>query len=111
MELPVRLQLQELGWALALGAALALVYELLRPLRRGRSLTAAADLVYGLAVLIALLGFSLYAGRGRLRLFALAGMALSGGLCLRLGAQFRRIMKKIAKKAKKRLHLPENLLQ
>ncbi len=111
MELPVSLQLRELGYALALGAALGLLYEQLRPLRRGRFLTAAADLIYVLVVFVSLLGFALYAGRGRLRLFALAGMALSGGLCLWLCTQFRRIMKNFAKKAKKRLHLPEKLLQ
>lgn len=111
MELPVSLQLRELGWALALGAALGLVYRLLRPLRRGRYLTAAADLVYGLCVLTALLGFALYAGRGRLRLFAVAGIALSGGLCLCATGLFRKKMIKITKKAKKRLQLPENLLK
>ena len=84
MELPVSLQLRELGWALALGALFGLLYDLLRPLRRGPASTALADLLFCLPLLPALLLFALYAGRGRLRLFAPAAMALSGGLWLRL---------------------------
>ena len=43
MELPVALQLRELELSLALGAGLGLVYDLLRPLRRGRIFTALWD--------------------------------------------------------------------
>ena len=84
MELPVFLQLRELSWALALGAALGLCHDLLRPLRRGPRSTALADVLWCLLLFLSLLGFALYAGRGRLRLFAPAAMALSGGLWLRL---------------------------
>lgn len=84
MELPVRLQLRELGLALALGAGLGLWYDLLRPLRRGRVSTPLWDGFYCLSLLLSLLAFAVYAGRGRLRLFALGAMALSGGLWLRL---------------------------
>lgn len=111
MELPVGLQLRELALALALGAALALLYDLLRPLRRGSGLTAWMDLLYVLAVFVSLLGFALYAGRGRLRLFALAAMGLSGGLWLAFDSFVRKIMKKTVKYAKKFLHLQENLLE
>ena len=82
MELPVFLQLRELGRALAVGAAAGLFYDLLRPLRRGRWSTWASDAFYSLVLLLALLLFALYAGRGRLRLFALISMALTGTLWL-----------------------------
>ncbi|MBR4701981.1 MAG: spore cortex biosynthesis protein YabQ [Oscillospiraceae bacterium] len=70
MELPVITQLRELLYALAVGAGLGLCYDLLRPLRRGRWTTGLTDLIYCLLTLATLLGFALYAGRGRLRLFA-----------------------------------------
>lgn len=95
MELPVLLQLRELGLALATGAAFALFYDLLRPLRRGRALTTLLDLLYVLTVSVCLLFFALYAGRGRLRLFALAAMAVSGSLCLwAAGALRKRLLQK-----------------
>lgn len=84
MELPVALQLRELGLALGTGVLFGLLYDLLRPLRRGRVSTALADLLYSLALLAGLLLFALYAGRGRLRLFAPAAMGLSGALWLGL---------------------------
>ncbi len=84
MELPVSLQLRELELALAVGLGLAWSYELLRPLRRGRLTTALADGGWCLSVMLSLLGFALWAGRGRLRIFAAAAMALSGGLWLGL---------------------------
>lgn len=129
MELPVSLQLRELSLALALGAGFGLLYDLLRPLRRGRLSTALADLVYALLALFGLLLFTLYAGRGRLRLFALGAMGLSGGLWLGLfSPRIRRVQQaaetllrswiahvpffeKKEKKQKKLLHLPKNLLQ
>lgn len=100
MELPVARQLHELGLALVMGVCLALIYVLLRPLRRGRTSTAAADLVYVLVLPALLSGFALYAGRGRLRLFALAAMALSGALLLWTDAALRKKLKKIAKSRK-----------
>lgn len=84
MELPVGLQLRELGWALALGAGLGLLHDLLRPLRGAPWRTALADLLFCLLLFPALLAFALYAGRGRLRLFVPAAMACSGGLWLQL---------------------------
>ena len=99
MELPVGLQLRELWLALAAGACLGLLYTLRGPLRRNRFLTIAADLIYVLTVLAALLGFALYAGRGRLRIFALAAMLLSGSLWLYGCARLRK-MKKNEKTAK-----------
>lgn len=101
MELPVGLQLRELELALALGAGLSLLYALLGPLRRGRLLTALLDLLYVLAVLVSLLAFALYAGRGRLRIFALAAMALSGALGLGLWSLVRKRTKNFAKSCKK----------
>ena len=100
MELPVGLQLRELALALALGAGLGLLYSLLRPLRRGRLLTSITDFLYVLAVLLCLLAFALYAGRGRLRIFALAAMAVSGGLWLWLDACLRKTVDKWQKTAK-----------
>lgn len=80
MELPVHVQLRELLLALATGLCLGLAYDLLRPLRRGRWSTALTDLIYSLLNLLALLCFSLYAGRGRLRIFAV--VAVFAGLCV-----------------------------
>ncbi|MBQ6159639.1 MAG: hypothetical protein IJK24_01695 [Oscillospiraceae bacterium] len=92
MELPIALQLREFGWALLFGAGAGLMQDLLRPLRRGRVSTALTDSLYCLLLLLGLLLFALYAGRGRLRIFALAAMALSGGLWLRLiSPGFRRL--------------------
>lgn len=90
MELPVGLQLRELELALATGVCLGLLYTLLWPLRRNRFLTMGADLLYVLAVLATLLGFALYAGRGRLRLFALIAIFLSGSLWLWGSAKLRK---------------------
>ena len=95
MELPVLLQLRELGLALTAGAAFGLLYDLLRPLRRGRVFSALLDLLYVLTVLVGLLAFALYVGRGRLRLFALAAMAFSGSLWLWVtGALRKKLLKK-----------------
>lgn len=101
MELPVSLQLRELLLALALGLGFGAVYDLGRPLRRGRVLTAAADGLYVLSVLVCLLAFALYAGRGRLRLFALAAAALSGSIWLCLSHSLRKKWKKWQKPAKR----------
>ena len=96
MELPVRVQLSELGWALAVGAALGLLYDLMRPLRRGRISTAAADLLYSLLLLLTLLAFGLYAGRGRLRVYALSFMTAAFVLYwLTLGRAVRAFFRKL----------------
>ena len=100
MELPVALQLRELAAALGAGAGFGLVYDLLRPLRRGRISTALTDLLYAALTLIGLLLFALYPGRGRLRLFALGAMGLSGSLWLALGNTLRKNRKKIRKNEK-----------
>ena len=84
MELPVSLQLRELWTALAAGLGAALIYDLLAPLRRGKRSTMLADVLYSLLLLTGLLAFALWAGRGRLRLFALLAMGASGGLWLGL---------------------------
>ena len=110
MELPVGLQLRELALALALGGAFGLAYDLLRPLRRGRISTSLTDLLYVLAVFVSLLAFALYAGRGRLRLFALAAMAFSGGIWLIIGVFLRKRMCFFAEFLKKLLHLRKNML-
>lgn len=101
MELPVCLQLRELGLALGLGAGFGLLYGLLRPLRRGRLTTALADGFYGLLLLIGLLLFALYVGRGRLRLFAAAAMGLSGSLWLGLVSPLLRRMGRRLRKLRK----------
>lgn len=118
MELPVAVQLRELGWALALGLGLGLLNELLRLLRRGRGGTALADLLWCLALLTALLAFPLYAGNGRLRAADLLAMGLSGGLWTAMISFVRRRYKNrrkncknFAKTAKKVLHFAKNLLQ
>lgn len=103
MELPVLLQLQELLWALALGAGLGLLYDLLRPLRHGQWRTALTDALYALLLLIALMLFALYAGRGRLRLFALAAMGCTGGLWLWLVSPLFRCLERVRLRISRRL--------
>ena len=74
MELYIRLQVQTIAAALALGAAAVLVYELLRTVRlnrRRRWVTHLTDGVYVLAVFWALLRFTLSIGQGELRLYVL----------------------------------------
>lgn len=97
MELPIIIQLRELGWALLVGAGMGLLNDLLRPLRRGRGSTALADVLWCLSLLAVLPGFTLYAGRGRLRLFALLAMGLSGGLWTALSGRLRKRWKKLRK--------------
>ena len=46
MARPVLLQLRELLCAVCAGVGLGLVYDLLRPMRRGRISTALADLIF-----------------------------------------------------------------
>ncbi|MFR6394213.1 MAG: spore cortex biosynthesis protein YabQ [Oscillospiraceae bacterium] len=67
MELYIRLQVQTIAAALALGAAAVLVYELLRTVRlnrRRRWVTHLTDGVYVLAAFWALLRFTLSIGQG-----------------------------------------------
>lgn len=80
MELPVIIQLRELAAALLLGAVLGMWYDFLRPFRRGRASAVGADLLFSVTTLAALLAFTLYGGRGRLRIFALLGMCAGGTL-------------------------------
>ena len=134
MELPVTAQARELLAALILGAALGLVYDLLRPLRHGRLSTALTDLLFCLVTTLALLAFLLYAGRGRLRIFAIFGI-LSGAAVwfltlsrpLRrlasavgrtvaapvrfIGRTLKNILKKSEKIVRKQLHLLKKLLK
>lgn len=130
MELPIRVQLLELLNAFCTGMALGLAYDLLRPLRRGPWTRALTDLLYCLLTLLSLLAFTLYHGRGRLRLFAVFGIL--GGMgawlwawsplfrriqdfCIRLicrpfrglGAVCRKICKKILKKRRKPVAIAE----
>jgi hypothetical protein len=100
MRLPVSLQLRELLLALAFGAGAGVLYDLLRPLRRGRLSTGLTDAAYCLLLFFGLLGFALYVGRGRLRLFAVGASGLSGGLWLTLSAALRKSLRKAAKKPK-----------
>lgn len=101
MELPVQRQLLELLRALALGAGFGLLYDLLRPLRLRRWSAALSDGVWCLAVLTGLQAFALYAGGGRLRLFALAAMGLSGGLWLRLVSPLLRALGRLPGQARR----------
>ncbi len=72
MELYIRLQVQTIAAAFAMGCAAALLYDLLRTLRlarRRRTVTHLTDLVYVLAVGWAFLQFALAIGQGELRLY------------------------------------------
>ena len=91
MELYIRLQVQTIAAALALGAAAVLVYELLRTVRlnrRRRWVTHLTDGVYVLAVFWALLRFTLSIGQGELRLYVLPCAALGALLSRQLLAPF-----------------------
>ena len=91
MELYIRLQVQTIAAALALGAAAVLVYELLRTVRlnrRRRWVTHLTDGVYVLAAFWALLRFTLSIGQGELRLYVLPCAALGALLSRQLLAPF-----------------------
>ena len=91
MELYIRLQVQTIAAALALGAAAVLVYELLRTVRlnrRRRWVPHLTDGVYGLAAFWALLRFTLSNGQGELRLYVLPCAALGALLSRQLLAPF-----------------------
>ena len=71
--------------AVAMGAVLALIYDLLRGLRRLRpSVTWLMDLIFGLCLLTALIWFLLVPGDGMLRAYDL--LAAGGGAGLWFGA-------------------------
>ena len=70
MELAVSLQAGQFALAAAVGLALAVVYDLLRGLRKTwRFLTVPLDLFFCLITLFTLAAWSLYVGQGRFRLF------------------------------------------
>ena len=81
MEQPIAQELTRFLWAVAVGLALGVAYDLCRgPRRLWPRLTWVLDLVFGLCLTWALVYFTLVPGDGRLRFFALAAMALGGGL-------------------------------
>lgn len=80
MEQPVSLQLLQLGAAVLTGAALGVLYDLLRVLRRRGRHTALFDGVFCLALLCTLLLFAFYPGRGELRIFMLIGIGAGAAL-------------------------------
>ena len=91
MELYIRLQVQTIVAAFAMGCAAALLYDLLRTLRlarRQRTVTHLTDLVYVLAVGWAFLQFALAIGQGELRLYVLPCAALGALLSRQLLAPF-----------------------
>ena len=74
MRIQVSAQLLRFGQSILLGLGLALLYDLLRPLRRrGRRLTALLDGAFCLAAGLTLLLFALRRGAGELRLYCLLG--------------------------------------
>lgn len=81
MEVSLREQLARLLLALLLGAATGLLYDLLRPMRRGggRAAGAIADGLFCLLAGAGLFTFAMGAGEGRLGQWELCG-ALSGFL-------------------------------
>lgn len=76
MEIVLSRQAALLGQSLAFGAGLAVLYDLLRPIRRGRPrLTALTDGLYCLTALLAIFLFLLRPGKGELRLDTICGIA------------------------------------
>ncbi len=76
-------QAQVFGLALLLGAALGLVYDGMRALRRSLKLPWLAfllDLLFWLCVTAALFAFTLLRDDGRVRIYHMAAAALGGGL-------------------------------
>ena len=83
MAAPIALQAEQAALSVALGAALAALYDFFKAFRlRANSgcLTAAADTLFSCALLAALFVFALGPGEGRLRLFMLAAVALGWGV-------------------------------
>ena len=89
MSLPVAWQIEQFLWSVGLGAALALVWTLLRAVRILRpGLTHLCDALFGLFLTPTLLLFTLYAGHGRFRLFFFPGIALGAALFFWLPGPF-----------------------
>ncbi len=86
MELPLEQQLRALGEALALGLALGLGYDLLRPLRQGRQLFRSwlPDGLFALLCFLTAFFFGLHSREGRLGLWELASLLLGFRLYLGL---------------------------
>lgn len=81
MEQPLLLQSGQFLWSVALGAALGIVYDLLRGLRRNlRGLTHLLDFVFSLTVLLSGLLLALFVGGGQYRLFMPLGTALGAAI-------------------------------
>ena len=86
MGLAISSQLRQLVLFAALGAALGLWYDLLSPLRRGRLLTAAADLLFALSALAGLFGMGQFSAEGALYLYMAACAAAGFALWLHLAS-------------------------
>lgn len=97
MELPVSLQVVQLAWAAALGAGLAVQYDVLRVIRRRlRRTTHLLDLFFWLTTLAACLLFALYVGQGQFRLFFFVGIGCGSSLWfLTLSRPFCRLIRQI----------------
>ncbi len=77
MELPVSLQGAQFAGAFALGLALAACYDIFRAVRRAHPrLTRPLDALYCLLLLLSLLLYALYPGRGEFRVFFYPGIFL-----------------------------------
>jgi hypothetical protein len=75
MSVPIALQTVQLAWSAVLGAALGMVYDLLRAMRRCLALPAAvADVVFTALVTLSLLLLSYCVGLGEFPLFMLLGL-------------------------------------
>ena len=93
MEQPVVFQLWQMGAAAIVGAALALLYDLLRLLRRFRPrLTLPLDVLFVLTVIPTLLLLALYVGHGQFPPFFYPLLALGAwAYFITLGRPLRRI--------------------
>lgn len=108
MEIPILLQLAQTAAAVALGAALAFLYDCLHAVPFGRVLW---EVVYCLLFLTGLLLFALYVGLGEFRLFFLPCILLGATVYFRLlcaavrrvFAAFGRILRKFFRKNEKKL--------
>jgi len=99
MELPVSLQGAQFAGAFALGLALAAAYDLFRAVRRAHPrLTRPLDALYCLLLLISLLLYALYPGRGEFRVFFYPGIFLGALLWfLTVSAPFLRALRAIGR--------------
>lgn len=107
MEQPVVFQLWQMGAAAAVGAALGLLYDLLRLLRRFRPrLTLPLDILFVLAVLPTLLLMSLYVGHGQFPPFFYPLLALGAwAYFVTLGRPLRRLLTVLGRGALRFFHL------